>query len=234
MTAYRRHRVLFQAQFSSLNICNDFYSVSVSGMSGDGSVDHMVVVRFFSRKSLSYSILRLKSCSTRFCALLLKLLNSSNQQIVTILLVNAYLPTNYGSDESTTTFRETIAELEGFLLTQMYDYVIIAGDFNVDFAKVSPIIALSLSTLCKPLTSLGVIYALISHSHTDVTITSFIPGLIMLFVLQAPSVTYYQLILLTTFLTTFQCFSLWIALLFWCILDLFRLVSELSFWSPIY
>ena len=29
-------------------------------------------------------------------------------------------------------------ELEGFLLTQTYDHVIIAGDFNVDFAKVSP------------------------------------------------------------------------------------------------
>ena len=102
------------------------------------SVDHMVVVQYFFRESLSHSILRLKSCSTRFCALLLKLLNSSNQQIVNILLVNVYLPTNYGSDESTTTFRETIAELEGFLLSQMYDYVIIAGDFNVDFAKVSP------------------------------------------------------------------------------------------------
>ena len=34
--------------------------------------------------------------------------------------------------------QETIAELEGFLLTQTYDHVIIAGDFNVDFAKVSP------------------------------------------------------------------------------------------------
>jgi len=137
----------------------------------------------FFRKSLSHSILRLKSCSTRFCALLLKLLNSSNQQIVTILLVNVYLPTNYGSDESTTTFRETIAELEGFLLTQMYDYVIIAGVLTLILLK-SALIVLSLSTLCKPLTSLGVIYALISHSHTGVTITSSVPGLIMLFVLQ--------------------------------------------------
>ena len=119
----------------------------------------------------------------------LKLLNSSNQQIVSILLVNVYLPTNYGSDESTTTFRETIAELEGFLLSQMYDYVIIAGDFNVDFAKVSPNCTI-LEYFIKPLTSLRVIYAPISHPHTDVTITSSIPVLIMLFVLQlfqAPS-----------------------------------------------
>ena len=48
------------------------------------------------------------------------------------------MSTHYGTDESTTTFRETIVELEGFLLTQSYNHVIIAGDFNVDFAKVSP------------------------------------------------------------------------------------------------
>ena len=131
---------LFQDQFSTMNICNDFHSVSVSGMSGD----ELILGRpyggctIFFRKSFSHSISRLKSCSTRFCALLLKLLDSSNQQIVSILIVNVYLPTNYGSDESTTTFQETVAELEGLVLTQTYDHVIIAADFNVDFAKVSP------------------------------------------------------------------------------------------------
>ena len=65
-------------------------------------------------------------------------LNCWTQQIVSILIVNVYLPTNYGSDESTTTFREAIAELEGFLLTQTYDRVVITGDFNVDFAKDGP------------------------------------------------------------------------------------------------
>ena len=89
----------------------------------------------FSRKSFSHSISHLKSWSTRFCALLLKLLNSSSQQIISILIVNVYLPTNYSSDELTTTFRETIAELEGFLLTQTCDHVIIAGDINVDLLK---------------------------------------------------------------------------------------------------
>ena len=39
------------------------------------------------------------------------------------------------SQTKSTTFRETIAELEGFLLTQTYDHVIIAGDFNVDFVS---------------------------------------------------------------------------------------------------
>ena len=61
----------------------------------------------------------------------------ANRESVSILIINVYLPTDYGTIESTTTFRETIAELEGFLLTQSYDYVFIAGDFNVDFAKAS-------------------------------------------------------------------------------------------------
>ena len=107
---------LFQDQFSTLNICSDFYSVSVSGMSGD----ELILGRpyggctIFFRKSFSYSITRLKSCSTRFCALLLKLLNPSNQQIVSILIVNVYLPTNYGTDESTTTFEKLLMNWKDF------------------------------------------------------------------------------------------------------------------------
>ena len=92
----------------------------------------------FFHKSFSHAISRLNSCSTRFCALLLELLNSFNQQTVSILIVNVYLPTDYSSVESVLTFQETIAELEGFLLTQKFDHVIIAGDFNVDFTKASP------------------------------------------------------------------------------------------------
>ena len=43
----------------------------------------------------------------------------------------------------------------------------------------SALITLSLSVSCKPLSSLEVIHVLISHSHTDVMITSCFPGLIM-------------------------------------------------------
>ena len=45
----------------------------------------------------------------------LKLLNSSNQQIVSILLVNVYLPTNYDSDESTTTFEKLLLKWKDFV-----------------------------------------------------------------------------------------------------------------------
>ena len=91
----------------------------------------------FFRKSFIQSVSHLNSCSTRFCALMLNLLNMCSQQSVSILIINVYLPTDYGTIESTTIFRKTIAELEGFLLTQSYDYVFIAGDFNVDFTKAS-------------------------------------------------------------------------------------------------
>jgi hypothetical protein len=108
---------LFQGQFPSLNICQDFYSVSVSGMSGNELINYGGCSIFF-RKSFAQSVSRLNSCSTRFCALMLNLHNTCSQQSVSILNINVYLPTDYGTIESTTTFRETIAELEGFLLTQ--------------------------------------------------------------------------------------------------------------------
>ena len=54
-----------------------------------------------------------------------------------LLSPSSLLPTDYGTIDSTTAFRETVAKLKGFLLTQSSDYVIITGDFNVDFVKVS-------------------------------------------------------------------------------------------------
>ena len=38
-----------------------------------------------------------------------------------------YLPTDYGTLDS---FTETLAELDGFLLSHSYDNIIICGDFN--------------------------------------------------------------------------------------------------------
>ena len=80
-----------------------------------------------STRTTAQSVSRLNSCSTRFVHLKLNLLNMCSQQSVSILIINVYLPTDYGTIESTTTFHETIAELEGFLLTQSYDYIIMAS-----------------------------------------------------------------------------------------------------------
>ena len=45
----------------------------------------------------------------------------------TSLIVNVYLPTGYGSNETNSFYRETITKLEGFLLAQTHDRVIIAS-----------------------------------------------------------------------------------------------------------
>ena len=108
-----------------------------------------------------------------------------SQQSASILIINVYLPTDYGTIESTTTFHETIAELEGFLLTQSYDYIIMpAGDFNVDFAKASRNCAI-LDTFMQTFELLrGDTSCDVLHSHTGGMTTSPPHGLIILSVLQ--------------------------------------------------
>ena len=64
---------------------------------------------------------------TRFCAVQF----CCNQ--FTTLIVCVYLPSNYGTQKSNDLFRETIAELHGFLDACTYDNLLVAGDFNVDF-----------------------------------------------------------------------------------------------------
>jgi len=51
--------------------------------------------------------------------------------------VCVYLPTNNLSSQDL--YRETLAELCGFLDSHSFDNLVIAGDFNVDFSKSSSI-----------------------------------------------------------------------------------------------
>ena len=76
-------------------------------------------------KSLSKFISAVKTISTRFCAVSLACSSTS------ILLI--YLPTNYGTSQSHDFYLEALAELKSFTDTQVFDKLIIAGDFNVDF-----------------------------------------------------------------------------------------------------
>ena len=52
---------------------------------------------------------------------------------MSILLICVYLPTNYGSSPSHDLYLEVLGELKGFIEAQVFDKVIVAGDFNVDF-----------------------------------------------------------------------------------------------------
>ena len=50
-----------------------------------------------------------------------------------LLLICVYLPTNYGTTQSYDQYLESLGELKGFIDSQVFDNIIIAGDFNVDF-----------------------------------------------------------------------------------------------------
>ena len=71
-------------------------------------------------------ITQIKSDSNRFCAL------SINANGNKTLVINVYLPTNYGNVQSDDLFMESIAELKGLIDSFNFYNVIIAGDFNVD------------------------------------------------------------------------------------------------------
>lgn len=82
-------------------------------LAGDISVDCACA-----RKPIDFDV-------TRFCTIKL---NSNN--FVT-LVVCVYLPTNYATVESTNLYRETVAELSGFLESCIFDNLVVVGDFNV-------------------------------------------------------------------------------------------------------
>ena len=52
-----------------------------------------------------------------------------------ILLINVYLPTDYGTSDSHSDYLHSLGELEGFIDTQSFDHLVIAGDFNADFRR---------------------------------------------------------------------------------------------------
>ena len=121
---------LFYEQLQSLHINDEFSSVAVSGMIST----EFIAGRPFGgcailyRKSLSKSISAIKTGSTRFCAI------SFTHSSISILMICVYLPTNYGTSQSHNLYLEVLGELKGFIDTQVFDNIIIAGDFNVDFS----------------------------------------------------------------------------------------------------
>ena len=100
-------------------------------------VDHMVTVQFFcaNHSPTQFPVLNLdQHTSVHSCCCWTPPINRLSPSSLSM----SVYPLTMVQMESTSTFCETIAELEGFFLTQMYDHVIITGDFNVDYAKVSP------------------------------------------------------------------------------------------------
>ena len=135
---------LFRENFNVLNISDQFIYTAVSGM--DSS--NLLVGRPFGgcaimyRKSLLACVKSIPTNSKRFCAV--RLIDSNN---FIILLINVYMPTDYGTSVSNVEFISCLSEIEAFIDSQSFDSLIIGGDFNVDFSRASNN-SLSLSDLC--------------------------------------------------------------------------------------
>ena len=83
----------------------------------------MVAVQFFQKVSISM----VSTNSKRFCAIRL-----SDQTGRILLIICVYLPTDYGTSSSHDEFLFVLGELEGFIHSESFDSLLIAGDFSVD------------------------------------------------------------------------------------------------------
>ena len=52
-----------------------------------------------------------------------------------ILVIAVYLPVNYGDSASFDDFITELGYLDGLLESEMYDHVIVMGDFNIDLRR---------------------------------------------------------------------------------------------------
>jgi len=80
-------------------------------------------------ESLVSSIRQISTSSRRFCAIKINFCGC------TCLLINAYLPTDYRSSASTELFKDTLGEIASFIAVTSHDFVVIAGDWNVDMQR---------------------------------------------------------------------------------------------------
>ena len=52
-----------------------------------------------------------------------------------LLIVNVYFPTDDGTSSSKDNLNDTLGELEGLLIAQQFDYLLVDGDFNTDVCR---------------------------------------------------------------------------------------------------
>ena len=117
---------LFNAQLPCPNFNNHILSCGVSGME-DGSLllgwPYGGCGIIFKKSLLE----RIKVPFKCFCAISLNLSSRS------IIIISAYLPTDYRNLNSDDDFLHSLGELGGFINSQSFDDIIIGGDFNTDF-----------------------------------------------------------------------------------------------------
>ena len=125
---------LFQENFNVLNMSDQFIYTAVSGMdSSNLLVGHPFGgCAIMYHKSLLACVKSIPTNSKRFCTV--RLIDSNNS---TILLINVYMPTDFQTSLPNVEFVSCLSEIEAFIDSQSFDFLIIGGDFNVDFARAS-------------------------------------------------------------------------------------------------
>ena len=55
--------------------------------------------------------------------------------VVSCLLINLYLPTDYRSADATERFKDVLGEIVGFISSTAHHFVVVAGDWNTDLRQ---------------------------------------------------------------------------------------------------
>ena len=123
--------------------------------------------QFFGRSSGGLAILWKKSCEAKifpiYCndrIMAIKLVMGESSY----LLINIYLNCDYGNNESLIEYKNNVAQLANFINTEVYDDIVIAGDFNCDPVK---------SRFFKELKSFCAIFDLRVSSLDNLPVDSF-------------------------------------------------------------
>jgi len=80
-------------------------------------------------RALANSIEHVYSCNSRITAILMATHSGK------ILLINVYMPTNYGDDESLVSYIDCLCNLQALIFEQDIVHVVITGDFNCDIGS---------------------------------------------------------------------------------------------------
>ena len=112
---------LLTEHLGALNLSDDFLSVGVSDMDSH----ELILGRPYGgcgilyHRSLAPNIVRLKCDTKRFCAILL--ITHCSRSCLHTLIVNVYLPTDYGTPDSNSEFLECLSKLDGFFAAQSFE-----------------------------------------------------------------------------------------------------------------
>ena len=125
---------LLEKQFCQFDIHEAYLFTAICGMDSDVPLFGRPYggCCIFYKKSLAGCVLICPTGSGRLNAIIVQLLGGQ-----LLLIVNVYFPTDDGTSSSKDNLNVTLGELEGLLIAQQFDFLLVAGDFNTDVGRSS-------------------------------------------------------------------------------------------------